>query len=428
MSYDYNFPESLRIAEINNNRKVGTIDRKYIQSGNNIASGFARPEPFPLGSPAMGGGLKKMGRATKHGITRLATDPAGFAKVLVGAPVTSSNFKGDPDDPFKGGGLKKMAKKASNAVINKATPIVSKAAAKYTEKVLNEMLKSSAEDEAVGSGMSGGKRGAKAFAKKIVSHPAVKKMASEAVQVVAPMIKEVANNMMRDVVKSMSEGGEPAPAGGSKVGKAFKKVGKSVGKIAADVAPVALPLAFGALATATGNPEFAIPAAAMGAATGQSLQKQYGAGLKKMGKKVGKSVGKTAAKVGTAAATQYLVNYLTNPAVDEAVAEGAMVALGRPRGRPRKMVGGAAQIYGAHPMMGSNPATYTPRQIGGMVSQRDVTKRLASQLARSQSAGGAGSGGARSGGARGAIVKKIMRERGVSLPQASSIVKSEGLY
>jgi chemotaxis receptor (MCP) glutamine deamidase CheD len=383
MSYDYNFPESLRIAEINNNRKVGTRDRRFIQSGNNVASGFARAEPYPLGSPAMGGmamsggGAGKKLKAIKHGLKQSVTDPVGFTKVLVGPPVTSSNFKGDPSDPFGGKvNVGRALKKVGSKAVKVAAPIVTKAATKALEKALTDMMKSSAEEEAMGAGIVGGKKGFKAFAKKVVSSPATKAMTQEAMKIVIPIAKDVAKKMMKEAIQSMMEGGDEAPAGGKvRIGRALKKVGKDVA---------------------------------------------------------------------TGVATNVIADALMNPAVDSAILDGTIMGaevaaegagrysnairsvttkVPRGRGRPRKMArsmsmsggidtGGAMLPYGAHPMrqvgglaLGSNPATYTPRAV-----QRAVV-------------------GVKSGGAsRQAIVKKIMKERGVSLPQASSIVKSEGLY
>lgn len=81
-------------------------------------------------------------------------------------------------------------------------------------------------------------------------------------------------------------------------------------------------------------------------------------------------------------------------------------------------------------------------RIGGKISRSKKAKKWtkyaedtaykALNLADSASRiGGVRSGGARSGGARSArsaIVKKVMQERGVNLPTASSIVKREELY
>jgi hypothetical protein len=376
MSYDYNFPESMRIGEINNNRKVGTVDRRFIQSGNNIASGFARPAPYPLGSPAMGGyapsggGAGKKLKAVKHGLKQSVTDPVGFTKVLVGPPVTSSNFKGDPSDPFGGKiNVGRALKKVGSKAVKVAAPIVTKAATKALEKAITDMMKSSAEEEAMGAGVSGGKKGFKSFAKSIVSHPATKAMTQEAMKIVIPIAKDVAKKMMKEAIQSMMEGSDEAPAGGKvHIGRALKKVGKDVA---------------------------------------------------------------------TGVATNVIADALMNPAVDaalldgsimgaEVVAEGAgrysnkirsvttKVPGGRGRGRPRKMMarsmsGGAMMmtpdgqvvaVGSDRRRMGADPRTYTPRAV-----QRAV-------------------GGA----SRQSIVSKIMRERGVSLPQASSIVKSEGLY
>jgi len=392
MSYDYNFPESLRIADFNNNVKVGSIPRKYIQSGNNVATGFARPAPYEYGSPAMGGGkgrrgiqpsdsfkrmvgqggkvgVKKLTKGTASGVKMLATDPVGFTNVLVGPPTTSSNFQGDPNNPF-GGKVKvgKIAKSVGSSAVKVAVPIVTKVATKALEKAILDMMKSSAEAE--GAGMSGGKKGAKAFAKSVLSSPITKAVAKEALDVALPIVKKIAMDMLKDGLKSMMEGSSE-PTGGK--GKGAKSFFRSVG------------------------------------------DKTVDAGL----------------GVGSAVGTAYLLQALANPAVAEAVAEGALpvgeaVAIGvaegagmkRGRGRPRKV-----PIYGASPPMrsmsaggapsggrmiyGADPRTYTPRQIGG--------------------GNGATSGGAK-GMSRQMMVSKIMKERGVSLPMASSIVKKEGLY
>lgn len=430
MSYDYNFPESMRIAEINNNRKVGTVPRRFIQSGNNVASGFARPE-FPLGSPAMGGEaisggkrqaktlyasdsfkrmvgqggkVKRIAKGTASGIKMLATDPVGFTNVLVGPPTSSSNFQGDPNNPF-GGKIKgsKVLKSVGKVVV----PIVTKAATKALEKALTDMIKSGVEAE--GAGMCGGKKGAKAFAKSVMSSPVTKAVAKEAFDIALPVVKKVATDMAKDLIKGLMSG-ESEPAGG----------------------------------------------------------KAKGPGAKKFFTRTGDKVVDAGIGVGTAAGTAYLLQALANPAVLEAAATTALpiaetVALTaaegagmmkRGRGRPRKIPiyganpptrsmsasGGSARgkknrevvfgsggalpprpiIYGANPITrpmrggadsggqmiyGADPRTFTPRRIGGM----------------------APSGGAK-GMSRQMMVSKIMRERGVSLPEASSIVKREGLY
>jgi len=506
MSYDYEFPEGLRIADINNNRKVGTIDRRFIQSGNNVASGFARPEPFPLGSPAMGGagsgGKFNLGRAIKHGVssvgntvvkvaTPVATKMAqqhlekaltsmlesgaesaaagagmtggkrgfkSFAKSVVNHPAVKSmatqaihaiaphvknmaeKFLNDalqgataPSETPVGGkfNIGRSLKHLGSSVVSVAAPVVSKVAQAHLEKAVNEMFKSGAEASASGAGMAGGKRGFKAFAKSVISHPEVKKFASHAVSVIAPHVKDMADKMLNQVIQTAMESGSSAPAGGKfNLGHAFKKVGSTLGRTAASLAPKVLPVALGSLAMATGNPELAIPASMLGEESGKAIASKYGRGLRPRGrprlmeggkkfnlgralKKGVSSVGHTLGNVATGVGTQYLVNALTNPAVDEALAEGAMVALGRPRGRPRK-AGGAMMRLGA------DPRTYTPRAIGGIgVGFRNGKMVKMTDVAR---------GGARSGGARGAIVSRIMRERGCSLPQASSIVKAEGLY
>ena len=106
----------------------------------------------------------------------------------------------------------------------------------------------------------------------------------------------------------------------------------------------------------------------------------------KIGKSIGKEVGKSALRVGTDVGEQMLASYLAG------------------EGRGDKVRQAIDDIED----LGSD--------IKRMVQRRR---------------GGARSGGARSGGARSEraqIVKQVMAERGCSLPQASRIVKEEGLY
>jgi hypothetical protein len=102
-------------------------------------------------------------------------------------------------------------------------------------------------------------------------------------KVALPIAKDVGTDMAKDALKSYMMGATP-PAGGKinwkKVGRS---VGKTFGKIAANAAPIVLPVAFEGLAAATGNPELAPVAAALGSSTGNSLQKQYGSGRKRKG-------------------------------------------------------------------------------------------------------------------------------------------------
>jgi hypothetical protein len=652
MSYDYNFPEGLRIADINNNRKVGTIDRRFIQSGNNVASGFARPHPFPLGSPAMGG--RNIFQKISSGLKRAVTDPVGFTEVLVGPPVTSSNFKGDPNNPFGGyapsGGRRKRGfnignafKSIGNKAVEIASPVITKLAQQHLEKALTAMLESTAESAAEGAGVTGGKRGFKAFAKSIISHPEVKAFASATIKTITPHIKAVAERMLNATIQRLSEHGSEGMEGmegagfldfgrrfgdamrmegdmaehiathgtggrrkrGLNIGSVFKSIGNKAVEIASPVitklaqqhlekaltsmlestaesaaegagmtggkrgiksyaknlishpavsglasqavmvvAPVmkqlaermlnhAVQMAMGAesagatmsggsflgslkhigqslghvaqevgtgiagnyIASALMNPAVdeailegalvAAPVVAEAAGRGRRPRGRprrnfpmEGGSIGSFFKKVGHTLGDAGKSVATGVGTQYLVNALTNPAVDEALAEGAMVALGRrPRGRPRKATGGfnlsgaihsvtkqvpygrgkakgglaimnpdgsfrqinneigsskrKIKLFGGAGLdprsftprgrLGADPATYTPRNIGGIGVGFTKSGKMfkATDVAR---------GGARSGGARGAIVSRIMKERGCSLPQASSIVKAEGLY
>jgi hypothetical protein len=106
----------------------------------------------------------------------------------------------------------------------------------------------------------------------------------------------------------------------------------------------------------------------------------------KIGKSIGKEVGQSALRVGTDVGEQMLASYLAG------------------EGRGDKVRQAIDDI----------------EDLGSDIKHL-VQKRR----------GGARSGGARSGGARSEraqIVKQVMAERGCSLPQASRIVKEEGLY
>lgn len=92
------------------------------------------------------------------------------------------------------------------------------------------------------------------------------------------------------------------------------------------------------------------------------------------------------------------------------------------RGRPNKMKGGA-DLGEAHNMIKPNGTTgdgKLKRQIGGKKLEQKIVP-----VAQMQSSGMSGQGKQEK---RSDIVKKIMKERGVSMINASSIVKKEGLY
>jgi hypothetical protein len=176
-------------------------------------------------------------------------------------------------------------------------------------------------------------------------------------KVAMPIVTDVGTDMAKDALKSYM-----SPAGGRRgklnFGKVMKSVGKTLGKVAANAAPIVLPVAFEGLAAATGNPEFAPVAAALGSSTGNSLQRQYGSGK---------------------------------------------------RGRPK---GGALLMN--HPEQFQN-SVYPP----ALQSYQGQFKGGRKQLPQS---------GAKRVSARGAIVAEVMKKHGLSLPQASSYVKQNGLY
>jgi len=70
---------------------------------------------------------------------------------------------------------------------------------------------------------------------------------------------------------------------------------------------------------------------------------------------------------------------------------------------------------------------YSFADLGKDLGLQDVGKEIVKDLITSSIKGGAKSGGADKRKARGEIVKKVMREKGLSLPQASKYVKEHGL-
>jgi hypothetical protein len=57
-----------------------------------------------------------------------------------------------------------------------------------------------------------------------------------------------------------------------------------------------------------------------------------------------------------------------------------------------------------------------------------IAQKMGGRKVGGRKVGGASCGGKRAPSARGAIVKKVMAEHGLSLPQASKYVKEHGLY
>jgi hypothetical protein len=90
------------------------------------------------------------------------------------------------------------------------------------------------------------------------------------------------------------------------------------------------------------------------------------------------------------------------------------------RGRPNKMKGGAESLAEPYNMIKKDGTTGNgkpSRQIGGQ-------KLVPVSNMQSSSMAGLGKGNEK----RSDIVKRIMKERGINMIKASSIVKSEGLY
>ena len=112
---------------------------------------------------------------------------------------------------------------------------------------------------------------------------------------------------------------------------------------------------------------------------------------------------------------------------------------GRPKGSKNKKKGGASSGGGLKEVLASAVESSKPMVKEGIkMAVTEIKKRGKKAAMEGLDAlvkkvkGGASSGGVMSGGggraARAAIVKKVMKERGVKMIEASKIVKAEGLY
>jgi len=233
-------------------------------------------------------------------------------------------------------------------------------------------------------------------------------------------------------------------------GKALGSVAKGVGKVALPIATkVGTKVAEDALMSAMmgagkkprGRPRKMVSGAnsPMGASGGKF---NLGKAMKSTGKALGKAfqvakpalkaVGKVALpiaeKMATKMAEKAINDYMKGDASGAGVMSAGVGEMKRPRGRPRKMDGGKFDIFDPIIKIGKKAGSPFEKSVGvnpftmGFDLGKDV-------IAPALMGKGVGSGGAVDGRKKRAeIVKKIMKEQGLKMTDASKYVKAHGLY
>jgi len=219
---------------------------------------------------------------------------------------------------------------------------------------------------------AGGKMHVGKAIKKVASHPITKTIVKKATPIVQKQGEKALKKGIESLVAGLTQDEQQEMSGGRKM---------SLKKIASH--PITKKIADHVVKTATPIVKEHAKKMIKEALSGSSSAEPSGGKIKmgKIGKSIGKEVGKSALKVGTDVGEQMLVNYLAG------------------EGRGDKVRQAIDDI----------------EDLGSDIKRMYKSRR-----------GGSLSGGARS--ERAAIVKQVMAERGCSLPQASRIVKEEGLY
>jgi hypothetical protein len=243
-------------------------------------------------------------------------------------------------------------------------------------------------------------------------------------------------------------------------GKALGSVAKGVGKVALPIATkVGTKVAEDALMSALagsgrkprGRPRKMVEGAnsamgASGSGVGSGGKFNIGKALKSTGKALGKAfkvakptlkaVGKEVVKVGlpiaekmaTKMAEKAINDYMKGDASGSGVYSAGVGEMKRPRGRPRKMDGGKFDLLGTITKIGKKAGEPFDKSIGvnpftfGYDLGHDV---IAPALMKGK---GVRSGGGDGRKKRAEIVKKIMKEQGLKMTDASKYVKAHGLY
>ena len=243
-------------------------------------------------------------------------------------------------------------------------------------------------------------------------------------KVAMPIVSKVGTKLAEDAL--MGALGAGVPSGGKfSLGKALGSVAKGVGKVAIPIATkVGTKVAEKALTDALagagkkprGRPRKMVDGtnSAMGASGGKfSLGKALGS--------VAKVAVPIATKVGTKVAEKALMSALAGAGVES----GGVGLMKKPRGRPRS--GGKFDIFDSIVKIGKKAGEPFEKSVGvnpfttGFDLGKDIGYKLMGQ--------GVPSGGAVDGRKKRAeIVKKVMKEQGLKMTDASKYVKAHGLY
>jgi hypothetical protein len=251
------------------------------------------------------------------------------------------------------------------------------------------------------------------------------KMLGSVAKVAMPVVSKVGTRLAEDAL--MGALGAGVPSGGKfSLGKALGSVAKGVGKVAIPIATkVGTKVAEQALANALagagkkprGRPRKMVEGAnsTMGASGGKfSLGKALGS--------VAKVAVPIATKVGTKVAEKALMSALAGAGVPS----GGVGLMKKPRGRPRKMDGGKFDIFDSIQKIGKKAGEPFEKTVGinpfttGFDLGKDIGYKMMGQ--------GVQSGGGDGRKKRAEIVKRIMKEQGLKMTDASKYVKAHGLY
>jgi hypothetical protein len=250
-------------------------------------------------------------------------------------------------------------------------------------------------------------------------------------KVALPIATKVGTKVAEDALMSALAGSGVGSGGKFNFGKALGSVAKGVGKVALPIATkvgtkVAEDALMSALAGAgkkpRGRPRKMVSGAnsAMGASGGKF---SIGKALGSVAKGVGKVAVPIATKVGTKMAEDALTSYMSGKGVMSA----GVGEMKRPRGRPRKMDGGKFDIFDTIKKIGTKAGSPFEKSVGvnpftmGFDLGKDV-------IAPALMGKGVRSGGGDGRKKRAEIVKRVMKEQGLKMTDASKYVKAHGLY
>jgi len=312
-----------------------------------------------------------------------------------GGPVAIGSIMG-PDGHFRqigGKGIGSAFKKVGKALQGPAEAVATQYLVNaLTNPAVDEGLMEGAE---VGMMAAAGRRrgrppaGGKFSLKKAVSHPVTKTIIKKATPIVQKQGEKMLKKGIDSLVSSMMQDEQQGMSGGRKL---------SIKKIASH--PITKKIADHVIKTATPIVKDYAKKTIKEALSGSSEPAGGKISMGKIGKSIGKEVGKSALRVGTDVGEQMLASYLAG------------------EGRGDKVRQAIDDIED----LGSDIKRMYQRRRGGAQSGGKGVFKTQSfhEMGRDLK------GGARH--ERAQIVKQVMAERGCSLPQASRIVKEEGLY